>query len=127
MTPIPFTHEHYPQAREWWTAHGWSPPPPMALPAIGYIVPGHAIGFLYHDPTCSLAVMEYILSNPANTPLQSARAIAATVAALTDHARALGKTHLLTTCRQASLAKFLVKVSDFILTDQQMIHLIKPL
>ena len=81
MTAIPFTHEHYPQAREWWTAHGWSPPPVMALPAIGYTVPGQAIGFLYHDPTCSLAVMEYILANPANTPLQSARAIAATVAA----------------------------------------------
>lgn len=127
MTPISFTYDHYPTVREWWIGHAWTPPPLEILPAIGYIVENHAAAWLYHDSTAALGVMEYIVTNPQNTPLQSARAIAALVQSITAHAHTLGKTHLLTTCRQASLAKFLTQVSDFILSDQHMIHLVKPL
>lgn len=127
MTARPITPEDYPTLCQWWTGHAWDSPPLAALPHFGAIVPGHAAAYLFCDPSASAAMMEFIVANPANTPMQTARAIVEVSALIEAIAIQLGKTALFTSCQQSSLAGLLVKTRDFHLTDTSMIHLLKPL
>lgn len=126
MTPIPYTPDHYPTLCQWWTAHKWAAPPESCLPAHGLIIPDVAAAFLYLDPTSTLAAQEFLVTNPANTPLQSFRAIVSLSKAIADLARAQGATALFTSCTQPSLARTL-QTTGFIQTDTNVIHMIRPL
>lgn len=68
----------YETIASWWPAHGWSAIPKELLPA-GWVVEENGImlcaGFLYVAGNAPVGYLEYVVSNPANTPKQSYKSI----------------------------------------------------
>jgi N-acetylglutamate synthase-like GNAT family acetyltransferase len=121
MTPRLYTPADYPQLATWWQGHGWQPIPQDFLPRYGIIIATHAAAFLYNDPTSKIAAMEFTVTNPTNTPMQSMRAINALVIHMRGLAAELGKTALFTACQQPSLSR-LFTACGFTPTESTMIH-----
>lgn len=90
---------------QWWNGHGWTPPPITSLPR-GIVIDDAAAGFLFLDPASDIAVLEFIVTNPQNTPRQSLCAIAELVATCENIAKQMERRGLFTSCVQDSLARF---------------------
>lgn len=126
MNARPYILEDHATIATWWDGHGWPVIPVEYLPALGIIIDGHAAGFLYNDPSSAGIMLEFVVTHPLNTPRQSVAAIQLLISTAENIAREIGKTFIFTTCQQPSLAR-LMSSSGFIVTDKQMIHLLKPL
>jgi hypothetical protein len=124
LTPRSYTPDEHPMLADWWTRHQWPVIPANMLPAKGVIIGHHAAGFLYDDPTCQLAGIEWIVTNPDNSPQESYKAIIQLLAALKGLAIDHGKTGVFSTCKQYSLARTLEK-SGMTRTDENMVHFLE--
>lgn len=116
----------HPIASEWWKAHGWHPVPKGILPRLGVrAMDGTrplAAAWLYMDNSVGVAMLEWIVTNPENTPRQTAAALLRLVDFLKQEALDLNYNVILATCRQKSLAALLGR-AGFTQTDTDVIHL----
>jgi hypothetical protein len=116
--------EDYPMLASWWQGHGWQAVPQRVLPPLGIIYADTAAGWLYMDNGgTGVAMMEWLVTNPAAKPLDAARALRKVVAFLKDEAKRMEYPIILTTCRQPGLARLLGR-EGFSVSDTEMIHLI---
>lgn len=116
----------YPAAHAWWQGHGWAPVAAEILPRLGMVaeIDGRAagMGWCYLDNSVGVAIMEWLVTDPANTPRQSAQAVFHLAQCLTGAAKALGYGVTFTSCRQQGLARLLER-AGFQKTDTDVIHL----
>jgi hypothetical protein len=114
----------YPMLEAWWQGHGWSAVPQRVLPPLGVIYDNMAAGWLYMDNGgTGVAMMEWLVTNPAEKPLKAARALGLLVGFLKAEAKRMDYPIILTTCRQPALARLLNR-AGFQTTDREMIHLL---
>lgn len=122
-----YTDEDYPLIVEWWNGHGWDSPPSEVLPALGLISENDgvpvAVGWCYLDNSRAVGLMEWMVTNPANSPRISAVALVHVVKGLKCAAKEIGYTTIFTSCRQESLAKLLER-AGFARTDKNVTHLV---
>lgn len=117
------TAEDYPMLESWWIGHGWPAVPQRVLPPLGVIYANRAAGWLYMDNGgTGVAMMEWLVTNPEAKPMESVKALVTVVEFLKMRAKQLDYPFILTTCRQESLARLLVR-SGFEISDKEMIHL----
>jgi len=122
----------YSMCKDWWTGHGWAPVPAQLLPSLGVIVgsdddrKGHCAGFLYMDNSSPVAMMEWVVTNPQNTPRESLGSISMMVDFLKIEAKALGYDVIMTGTKVDGLIKLYMK-RGFTKTDEGMTHLIHNL
>ena len=119
-----WTPADYPMLERWWQGHGWPAVPQRVLPPLGVIYKDTAAGWLYMDNGgTGVAMMEWLVTDPAAPPRDAVRALLAVVEFLKTEARRMDYPIILTTCRQPALERFLVK-AGFQTTDREMIHLL---
>ena len=98
------------------------------LPKLGVIMSNenHDIcaGWVYMDNSVGVCMLEWIVTNPEATNMESYRAIKEMVEFLSERVREMDYGVMITTCAQESLARFHEKVG-FKRTDSNMIHLVK--
>lgn len=128
-----FDATDYEAVAAWWSGHGWNPVPQAMLPRLGVIaffcsnkIEDAAAGWLYMDNSVGVCMLEWLVSNPDCAPRDVVRALGHVCDYLTAEAQACGYRAMLTTCRQEGLAKFHER-RGFARTDENMIHLVKPL
>lgn len=110
--------------KEWWHGHGFPPVPERILPPLGVIYANSAAGWLYMDNGgVGVAMMEWLVTNPAISARQAAASLLQVVSFLKSEALRMDYPIILTTCRQPSLARLLEK-KGFQITDREMIHLV---
>lgn len=120
----------YPMLAAWWKAHGFPALPAAILPKLGLVVEhdGKPVvaAFLYMDNSVGVCMMEWLTTAP-DAPLKVIpTAIRALVDVMGQRAREMNYGVMLTTCRQAALARVFEK-NGFEKTDESVIHLIKVL
>lgn len=78
----------------WWPAHKWEAPPADLLPSDGVIVEKAgtptAVGFLYLTTNSKCAWVEWLVTNPSNSPRVSAASLRLVIATLLDMAKRSG-------------------------------------
>ena len=123
-----FTADDYETCAQWWSGHGWEPVPAVVLPKLGMMVVDDeapiCAAWLYMDNSVGVSMLEWLVTNPDVSPMQTARAIKTLVAFMSDRAKEMNYGVMLTTCRQPSLARMYEK-SGFIKTDEGVTHLLK--
>lgn len=117
----------YPNVAGWWAAHGWTPVPARVLPKLGIVaeldgVPT-AAGWLYMDNSVGVGWMEWLVADPTASPRRVFQAVSAVVGFIKSEAARLGYHTLMTTCRQPSLGKLLVR-QGFQQSDTGVSHFI---
>ena len=126
----PFKESYYKTACEWWEGHGWDAVPQVFLPVVGFVIEDDGIprcmAWLKQENSTPIAMLEWLVTNPENTPRQTMRAIKAVTGTARDCAKAMGRVALFTYCKQPSLAR-VYENSGFQQTDSGMIHLTMPL
>jgi hypothetical protein len=112
----------------WWPAHGWPGVPVEILPKCGVMVVGDndtplAAAWMYMDNSVGVAMMEWAVTNPANTAKQSYMAVTMLVQAVRELALEFDYGVLLTTAKQDALVKMYER-NGFQKTDSGMTHLL---
>lgn len=121
------TDDLYPLVREWWGARGFPAIPRRRLPPVSVLHSGGAFGSLYMDNGgTGVAMMEWLVTDPAVTARTSYRALCDVVDFLKEEALRHDYDCVLTTCRQEGLARLLER-KGFTRSDGGMIHLFKNL
>ena len=117
----------YPLFAEWWTGHNFTPVPANILPLLGNVALYNdkpvAAAWLYMDSSTPIAMLEWLVTDPANNPKISAIGLVHVVQSLKLAAATAAHPVILASCRQESLARLLVK-TGFTLADKDVIHLI---
>lgn len=123
-----YQKEDYQTVSRWWQSHGWNPIPQNILPPLGVIAGGNAAaGWLYMDNGgTGVCMMEWLVSNPDVRPRDALLGISAVVEFLKSEAKRMDYSVMLSTCKQASLARALER-AGFQRTDSDMIHLLASL
>lgn len=117
------TDDLYPLVCEWWQGHGFPAIPRRRLPPVSAIHTGGAFGCLYMDNGgTGVAMMEWLVTDPAATARDAYRALCGVVEFLKATALEHDYDMILTTCRQPSLANLLERMG-FTKSDKGMIHL----
>lgn len=116
---------HYKMAKGWWKSHGWDAVSPLVLPKLGVFVSldgdYKSAAWLYMDNSVGVCMLEWIVTNPENTPRESLKTIKIAVKFLREQAKEFGYGFMLATCRQESLLKVLEK-NGFQRTDENVYH-----
>ena len=111
----------------WWDGHGFPAVPASFLPKFGLVAffpdKQAAAGWLYMDNSTGVSMLEWLVSNPACNGRETLKAINELTKFFKERAAAMNYGVMLTTCRQASLAK-LHERNGFTITDRNMIHLV---
>ena len=111
----------YDEFSKWWEAHGWTPVPKQLLPPTGFVVYDgsgmKAAGWLLIDANVPLGVMEWIVTNPNNSPKESLLAIHIVVQQIQELADTIGIQSVFTTVKNGALARVYEK-DGFIVTDK---------
>lgn len=116
--------DDYPMLETWWQGHGWPAVPLRVLPPLGVILNDTAAGWLYMDNGgTGIAMMEWLVTNPAAKPMKAAKDLMRVVEFLKSEAKRMDYAIILTTCRQPALARMLNR-SGFQTSDTEMIHLV---
>jgi hypothetical protein len=125
-----YVPEDHAMLATWWEGHDWPVVPQAILPKLGMMVHDGEIpicsGWLYMDNSVGVCMFEWLVTNPKATPMQAARGVKVLVNFMADRAKEMDYGVMLTTCRQASLARMYEK-SGFMKTDENVTHLLKML
>ena len=117
--------DDYDMVKGWWQAHGWPGVSPHILPQFGAIASFRgrpaAAGWLYMDNSRGVSMLEWVVTNPDNTPRASLAAIGALVTYIKDYALSQDYGVMLTSCKQDSLLK-LFERNGFEHTDSGVHH-----
>jgi hypothetical protein len=110
---------------EWWNGHGFPPVPEAILPATGIIVfDGEKClcsAHLYLDNSVGVSMMEWMVSNPANSSRESLLSLGHLLECMRQTAASLGYGITLTSISQPSLMR-LAQRCGFEKTDENMAH-----
>lgn len=105
----------------WWVAHGWPIIPKEMLPPTGFVAYKEtgmkAAGWLLIDANVPIGCMEWIVTNPDNTPRESLVAIKTVVEQIKLIADEIGIKAIFTTVSNDALAR-VYESSGFIVTDK---------
>lgn len=100
---------------------------PLILPTIGVCIyrgdKKLCFGFLYLESSCVVAHVEWIVTNPENTPRESLQSIGLAIDYLVGCAKKLGYQFIFTASNNKNLIRMYEK-SGFKQTDKQMVHLV---
>lgn len=122
--------QDYPFLAAWWTAHGWPVVPRAILPKLGVMAMDDdlrvAAAFLYMDNSVGVSMLEWLVTNPDTTGKQSLAGIGGVIGFLAERAVQMDYGVMLTSCRQASLAR-LFEHHGFAKTDEGIIHMVRKL
>jgi hypothetical protein len=126
----------YPVLCHWWEGHGWPPVPLALLPSVSVIAemehPSQdgmvpvAFAAQYQSNDCSVAMLEWIVSNPKARFRDIYVAINALMSFHIEEAQRCGYAFMLTTCRQDSLGKIAL-AHGFEQTDAAVAHFVRQL
>lgn len=120
----------YPVVATWWSGHGWDAVPLIMLPKLGAIAEigdePFAAGWLYMDNSCPVCMLEWLVADPKASSIKTVKALHRICDFMSIHAKELGYSAMLTTCKQESLVRFHTK-RGFTRTDLNMTHLVKAL
>lgn len=120
----------YETVSEWWRGHGWEAVPRVMLPRLGAIggIGGRQIaaGWLYMDNSSPVCMLEWLVTNPEESPIKAVKALHRICDFMSIHAKELGYNVMMTTCKQESLSRFHTK-RGFTRTDLNMTHFVKIL
>jgi len=124
-----FNAGHLPMIREWWKGHKHPDIPIELLPDIGIIYYNPdgmpiACAFLYACNSSPIGWVEWITSNPEASPIESYKGVSNTIEFISQEAQRNGITMLMSTCRQKSLGRVLMK-KGFAKTDEDVSHYLK--
>lgn len=118
----------HPMLEQWWNGHGWPAIPRNMIPPFAWIVEsldgtGRAFACAYMDNGgTGIAMLEWIVTNPANTPRESFRALDTLLPFMRDYLRdKLDYPIIMATCRQPALSRILEK-HQFQRTDEGVTH-----
>ena len=120
-----YTPADLPQINEWFKANNWPTFQEEALPKTGYIADNTAAGFLYKTDS-KFAVMEWIVTDPSQSPERRNAALDAVVKALLDNAKADGYKYIHTSIIDEGLKKR-YQSHGFQITDTNMINMMRIL
>jgi hypothetical protein len=127
MIAIPYSEKDYMVIAPWWTAHGFPEVPITMLPKSGVVITDEgkpvAAAWLYMSNSNGVAMMEWVVTNPENTPKQSVSAIRCLVGAVREMAKNCGYSFILAAAKQPSLIR-LFERGGFMKTDEGMTHLL---
>lgn len=117
----------YPAVSQWWPAHGWPAIPQAFLPKGGIIVEHggamRAAAWLYMDNSTGVAMMEWTVTNPDNTPRESLKALNLLFGGIKTMALDNDYGVILTAAKHEGLIKVYEK-SGFKKTDDGVTHLL---
>ena len=117
----------YDTVAPWWPAHGWAAVPRNILPRLGVMIEiagrPAAAAWLYMDNSIGVGMMEWAVTNPANTPRESLKACTMLVDCIRDCAAQNDYGVVLTSAKQPALIRLYEK-AGFQKTDEGMAHLI---
>jgi|GEM_PF-2344735 len=112
---------------EFTVEHGWPPFNPLILPTIGVCVYEDdkklCFGWLYLESSTIVAMVEWIVTNPKNTPRESLKSIKISINHLVGIAKKLGYSFIFTSAENKGLIKLYEK-AGFEQTDKKMTHLV---
>lgn len=117
----------YATLTEWWKGHGWNAVPRAILPKLGVIAEHDGVqvaaAFLYMDNSVGVAMLEWLVTNPAANPVACVRSVSQVIQFLTERALELDYGVMLTSCRQPALVR-LYERNGFVKTDEGVTHLL---
>jgi hypothetical protein len=116
----------YSEVKTWWESHdGWASIPEALLPSTSFIIGDenklYCVCFLYRDDSTKVAMMEWLVANPTNTPresLQSIMLLLSSIARFADE----NKLVLFTTLQNDRLSKLYEK-QGFVSGDKGMMNM----
>lgn len=115
---------------KWWELHGWPVLPKAALSTLGIVVElvgqdGEkepiVAGWIYMASTNAMAMLEWIVSNPAAQPITIARAISVLLEVVSDECKARGCAVVFSAIKQPALGRIFQK-AGFQKQDEGMTH-----
>lgn len=118
-----FEESDYPLLCSWWFEHGWNPIPLELLPKMGYIVDDICAGFIYLNDS-KFCHLEWIISDPRSSKKERDETLNVLIDHLCSVAKDLGYTTVFSATKHESLVNR-YKNKGFIVTDNNMTHLIK--
>lgn len=120
-----FEEQDYEVVCAWWDSHGWPRVPFTSLPFNGYLVDGTCAAFLYVTDS-DLAIMEWIIGNPAVEKSVRGEALNNLIEFISKDAKNMGYKTIITMTKHSKLIDRFVS-HGFMVTDENMIHLVKEL
>lgn len=118
----------YAAVSQWWPAHGWPKIEEFILPKSGVVIEADdgtplAAAWLYETIGTALSIMEWTVTNPANTPKVSVEALGLLVGAIKAMAVGLNYGVVVTTSKHSALIRLLER-GGFVKTDEGVTHLL---
>lgn len=113
----------YQEISQWWEAQKWPVIPTSMLPANGYIVPGHAVAFLYKTDS-GFGILEWCLVNPAADKEARRAALDEVISCLVVRAKEIGVQSIFTSTDHKGLIERYQK-QGFLVTDKGMTNMIR--
>lgn len=128
MRARPYKPEDYATIGEWWPAHGWPKIEEFMLPKSGVVIEDAtgtplAAAWLYETIGTSLSLMEWTVTNPANSPKLSVKALEKLIGAVKAMAVGLNYGVVVTTSKHPALIRLLER-GGFAQTDTGVTHLL---
>lgn len=118
-----FKESDYETVVSWWQSRSWPVLPREFLPATGYVVEGICAGFLYQTDS-KIAWLEFIISNPATSPDDRAKALDSLIQHAVEDAKLKGFKIVFTSTNHDKLIKR-YEDNGFIVGDKGMTNLVR--
>jgi hypothetical protein len=120
----------YEVIKDFWPRHGWPMLPIGALTTMGLVAEEDGVilaaCWVYTATNSSLAMMEWMVTNPDVSPLRSGRAVYHLADFASEECKARGYAVLFTTCKNAGLER-VYQHAGFEKTDEGVTHFVKVL
>jgi hypothetical protein len=120
----------YEVIKDFWPRHGWPMLPIGALTTMGMVAEEGdtilAACWIYTATNSSLAMMEWMVTNPDASPLQAAKAVNFLAGFAIEETKRRGYSVLFTTCKNKGLERVYER-AGFEKTDEGVTHYVKTL
>lgn len=120
--------KHYSEIRAWWGNQAWTSVDLEMLPKNGFVVElGETMicaGFLYSSDS-SIAWMEFVVGNPQLSHTERGLGLNLLISGILSKARELGFKAVFTSTQHDRLLDRLVNEHGFIISDNNVTHLLK--
>jgi hypothetical protein len=117
----------YPMFCRWWDGHGWPHVSQWMLNTLGAVVQVDgkdvAVAWVYMSNAVGVCQLEWTTTDPKSNPVHAVRAISHLVTFLSDRAKELDYSVMLTCCRQPALIR-LYERNGFEVTDKNVTNMV---
>lgn len=121
----PYKTEDLAEIGSWWNKHKWGVLPPEMLPKTGFVVESYCAGFLYKTDS-SIAILEFIISNPSTDKEKRAEALDLLISTLITKAKEDGHSAIFSSIQHPSLISR-YKKHGFVTGDLNMTNMVRVL